>query len=179
MQAMHDFEETRRCMLKVYSSHIQTHTGLLIAIIIGAFTLISRFGDFYLVKNNIITFGLLLSIIVGASTYLLCRIFYWSFCDTAAVMVHYSIIKKICEANLKEIKVEKGENVKEPIPQTYALAFFIKKYLKEPTNFYPDAKLRFYHKIAGLTKLAQIALVVITTLVSFIVFLQINGFLWH
>lgn len=134
-QAMHDFEETRRCMLKVFASHIQTHAGLLIAIIIGAFTLISRFSDFYALRNNAITFGLLLSILIGAGSYLLCRIFYWSFCDNAAVIVHYSIIEKICNDEKKEIKVEKGENVKEPIPQTHALAFFIAKYLKDPTHF--------------------------------------------
>jgi hypothetical protein len=178
---MHDFEETRRCMLKVYSSHIQTHAGLLIAIIIGAFTLISRFDVFYSFRNGTVTFGLLLSILIGAGSYLLCRIFYWSFFDNAAVIVHYSLIENIRrrKENLIEIKIENGENLKEPITQTHALATFIEGYLKDPTQFYPAAKLRSYHKLAGLPKFGQIALVTIIILISFIVFLLINGFLWH
>jgi hypothetical protein len=179
VQAKHDFEETRRCMLKVYASHIQTHTGLLIAVIIGAFTLISRFTDFYTSTNNEITFLSLLSIIVGATFYLLIRIFYWSFCDNCTIIARYSFIKRIRDENLKEIKSQNGEVEKEPISETHALMIFIRSNLKDPTQFDADAKLTFYHRLAGLNKLGQIALVVIATLLSFFIFLFINGFLWH
>ena len=166
-------------MLKVFSSHIQTHAGLLIAIIIGNFTLVSRFADFYQLRNDVITFGLLLSLLAGATCYLFLRILYWAFCDNCAVIARYSSIEKIQSENLREVKNGKAENEKERITQTHALALFIKGYLKDPTQFDSNAKLTFYHKLAGLNKFGQITAVLVTILLSFVLFLLVNGFLWY
>ncbi len=86
---------------------------------------------------------------------------------------------KYGKSKKSEAGKELNEFEKEPITQTNALAFFIKEYLNDPTQFDSNAKLTFYHKLARLNNLGRIAAVAITTLLSFFVFLLLNGFLWQ
>jgi len=75
-----EFEETRRCLLNSYHTYTQTHAGIIIALLIGLFTIISAFEAF--LKNGfwqIQTFafiGLIVGILI-AIAFMFLRIVYW------------------------------------------------------------------------------------------------------
>jgi hypothetical protein len=46
------FEDTRRCLLTIYRSNIQTHAGYLIAIIVGSLAFVSRFDIFFSISQE-------------------------------------------------------------------------------------------------------------------------------
>jgi hypothetical protein len=85
-----DFEETRRCLLSSYHTYIQTHAGIIIALLIGFFTVISSFDAF--LKNGfwqIQTFlfiGLIVGIIIAVA-YMLLRIVYWVILVNVAITI--------------------------------------------------------------------------------------------
>ena len=78
------FEETRRCLLRMYHSNIQTHAGYLLAIIVASVTLIVNWENFFpsiektlLFWTQFVFYGLVISII-GFTFYVLQRMLYWN-----------------------------------------------------------------------------------------------------
>jgi hypothetical protein len=72
------FEDIRKTLLNQYHSHVTTHTGLIIAIIIGSLTLLSRWDSFFKDATPIFVFLLTFSFIVGLTFYVLGRLSYWA-----------------------------------------------------------------------------------------------------
>lgn len=169
-----EWEETRRCMMQTCTSHIQTSAGLLIALIIGAFTLISGFSSFYSSSNNIITFGFLLSSLIGAGFYFMGKISYWSLFDNVSVCVLFKDIEIVKQEIAKSLSSERNETIEaKDIGNSYALHLYLKQYKKK--NF---AKLTLYQKVGALNDWF-VPMTFVAGVLSFIVFLQINGFLWQ
>jgi uncharacterized membrane-anchored protein YhcB (DUF1043 family) len=77
-----EFEVTRRCLLKMYHSNIQTHAGYLIGIIIGSLTLFSRLDTFFVQSAVSLYFDLifwfLLWVVIIAGIWVILRIVYWT-----------------------------------------------------------------------------------------------------
>lgn len=99
------------------------------------------------------------------------RISYWSLCDNITICVYFKDIEEFKSYIIKEQKKENTET--KDVPDTYALHLYLKQYMKK--NY---GRLSRYQKFGALNEwLAPIAFVV--GILSFIVFLQINGFLWQ
>lgn len=77
-----ELEETRRCLLKMYHSDIQTHAGYLIGIIIGSLTIFSRldafFGSSAVFPHSGWVFLVLFGLIALAGFWTILRIYYWT-----------------------------------------------------------------------------------------------------
>ncbi len=76
-----DFEESRRCLLNVYHSYVQNHAGFAIAVIIGAFTLLSSWNSFFGTNKTALSpyiFFSLISALGSAGFYVLIRTMYWT-----------------------------------------------------------------------------------------------------
>lgn len=77
-----ELEETRRCLLKMYHSDIQTHAGYLIGIIIGSLTVFSRldafFGSSAVFPHSSWVFLVLFGLIALAGFWTILRIYYWT-----------------------------------------------------------------------------------------------------
>lgn len=73
-----EFEDYRKTLLQKYHSEILTHAGYILALIIGALTLVSRF-DIFFDKGppfNAI-FLIIVSTMFGLGFYFTCRLCYW------------------------------------------------------------------------------------------------------
>jgi hypothetical protein len=96
-----EFDETRRCLLNSYHSDVQTHVGLMIALIIGLLTLVSSFRSFF--DIGLWMFTILLVGVLGVSGYVILRIIYWtSFVSDAMYLSLDIIIGLFNEANSKK-----------------------------------------------------------------------------
>lgn len=73
-----ELEDIRKTLLNQYHSYSTSHTGLIIAVIIGSLTLLSRWDIFFKSGFTIIIFYIMLSFIVGLSFYILGRLSYWT-----------------------------------------------------------------------------------------------------
>ena len=81
-----DFEETRRCLLNSYHSYVQTHAGYIIALIIGASTVIYSFNAFRGIGIfGTIAFIALILAILGVSGFIGLRIVYWTLWASVAI----------------------------------------------------------------------------------------------
>ncbi len=160
-----ELEETRRCLLNMYHSSIQTHAGYLIAIIIGSLTLFSRWQDFF----NCIApwysewvFLVLLYLLIVIGFWTIMRISYWnSYSNYALGIIPKTVVKKFNEYNKYKYE-ETGECYFEKPPRTTMLQWAIneehfskidKKYSNRDSNSDNNKK---EHKIGLLNRLSII-----------------------
>ena len=102
-----EFEQTRKFLLNSYHSDIQNHAGLLIAIIIGSLTLISRFDSFFSNSQKPATgivFWLLICIIFGVSFYVIVRLFYWTHLVNVMLGIRIAEVETLFNKRNKSVK---------------------------------------------------------------------------
>ena len=113
MEGEDGLEETRRCLLNMYHSNIQTHAGYLIGIIIGSLALFSRmdtfFGTLAVFVYSDWFFLFLLWLIIIAFIWNVLRIVYWtSYVNNAITLSAKEAAEKFNRHNVK--RKEKGES---------------------------------------------------------------------
>jgi len=104
-----EFEETRRCLLNLYNSNIQTHAGYIIAIIIGVLALISNVETF--LKNPILAviFWILIAMCIGLPIYMIGRISFWTYYSSSAKFLTLDDAIELYKKNhLGKIDLKKG-----------------------------------------------------------------------
>jgi len=70
------FERSRATLLQTYSHQTITHGGYVIALIIGALTMISRWNDF---SSNPLPFFIVLALVLGFGIYASSRAVFWAY----------------------------------------------------------------------------------------------------
>ena len=124
-----EFEETRRLLLKLYHSNIQTHAGYIIALIIGLFTVVSAFKTFFDFHQwGIGVLGFIIVLIILSIGFMGLRIIYWTIWTNVAITVPFvsslKYFNNVNEAYFSEapnaeiltqairihIQIEKGKN---------------------------------------------------------------------
>ncbi len=164
------FEKTRKCLLNQYHSNALTHSGYIIAIVIGTLTLISRWDAFFPNQNNLnlpayfgIVFYALIDIIVALSFYVVKRLLYWtalSSCVLAATKV--KAIGKARECYAKDcIDKKKPAGT---MPEIWTLSHGITKMLEQA-----DSKgTPSYQKLARISFAKTIGICLIIFVVTFV-----------
>jgi hypothetical protein len=113
----------QRCLLNSYNSSIQTHVGVIIALIIGLTAIISSFNTFFISIGGTISFFILVGGILLASILMVLRIVYWT------VYGNYALSTSLGEA------VEKFNNYsikyQEKAPNTAIIQFALNKRIQE------------------------------------------------
>lgn len=92
------FDSIRKTLLDQYHSGILTHAGYIIALIVGALTLISKWDIFF--SNGVwvqYAFFLIISFIVSAGFFFTSRLFYWSYLNSGVLSLTQSDFEKYDE----------------------------------------------------------------------------------
>ena len=82
-----ELEEIRKTLLNQYHTYTTAHTGLIIAIIIGTLTLLSRWDIFFDSSLSLLIFYLIISFIVGLTFYITGRLSYWTSLSNMALIL--------------------------------------------------------------------------------------------
>jgi hypothetical protein len=115
-----EFEETRRCLLNIAHSKNQTHAGYLIAVVIGALTLISRWDIFLnptqkLLVLTTIIFFILVSTMTAGTAYLIQRTFYWTTYGTSVLNMSSSDAEELFKRYKTDPKHKSLQEHKSPL----------------------------------------------------------------
>jgi hypothetical protein len=118
-----DFEETRRCLLNIAHSKNQTHAGYLIAIIIGALTIISRWDAFFSPPEQSVTpvtiaFFFIIGSIAFVTVYMIKRTLYWNAYTSSVLNLG---INEARELYIKYIKAPPEYEPKKDVPDSCIL----------------------------------------------------------
>jgi hypothetical protein len=154
-----DFEETRRCLFSSYNTSIQTHAGIIIALTIGLFTVISAFDVFF--KSGFwgaLTFYALIILILIASGIMFLRIVYWTIWTNIALAIQMERVFDYFNVDcINEAKIKLGKNIEDrnneiknyfcKSPDTAMIQYAIKKLIirsleKNKFNWYQKLALR-------------------------------------
>ena len=111
-----DFENFRKLILDQFHSQVLTHAGYILALTVGALTIISQYYSFFSNGSaaTIFIFFLIMSLITGYGFYLICRLFYWN----CLVQITLTVTQKEF-ANYKEDENHKDENEVSKIGKLY------------------------------------------------------------
>jgi hypothetical protein len=120
-----EFEETRRCLLNSYHSYVQTHAGYIIALVIGLFSLISRFDAFIKSDGWTVAFVVLVIATILVALYMVCRIFYWTSYATHALFMPIDEAIRLFKEHNRKPDVKTPYLEESPAPYTAILQMAI------------------------------------------------------
>jgi hypothetical protein len=167
-----EFEENRRCLLNIAHSKNQTHAGYLIAIVIGALTLISRWDIFFNLPQKpvspsiTIIFFIMISAIIAITIYLVERTFYWTSYGTAVLNLPTSEVETLFKRYISD---KEHKDSQELVPYGCKLNDAVAQHLKE---LKPKEK-NWLTKFALMDDKDLIKLSVVSGLISFLILLNI------
>jgi hypothetical protein len=169
-----EFEETRRCLLNIAHSKNQTHAGYLIAIVIGALTLISRWNIFFsppqttVSSYTTIIFFSLVSAIIAVTAYLIQRTFFWTTYGTSVLNLSSSEADKLFE-KYKANPKHKGYQAPE-----YPLSCILNGAVAQRVeDFRKEKGESWTTKFAAMDSRDVIILSVVSGVISFLILLNV------
>jgi predicted RNA-binding Zn-ribbon protein involved in translation (DUF1610 family) len=121
MEEFESCEKLRSELLQTYSHETITHGGYIIALVIGALTLISRWRDF---EANLWILFLILSLMAGVGTYIAGRMLYWAFLSSHVLTIKINAlsindVKTPMIARMQRKAGADFNRIKNKVPMTY------------------------------------------------------------
>jgi hypothetical protein len=138
-----NFENARKALIQSYDSRTIGHEALIVALIVGALTLVSRWDVFYDSLGLRLVFYVVMSALFGLSLYVVAKTLVWAYSANAALGVLASDVEKWLNELMKSNEKRAVDLRKRCL--LWRLHNFVfelpERNLKSKTGIYDDSKL--------------------------------------